>query len=192
MASFSIDPADDLTPEGLVDLAAAAETEGIRIVTSVIDSWRTGTQRYELAGECLLVATSPAGYAVGVGGLTGCPHVAGAYRVRRFYVGPQWRRHGVARALAERLIALGFKHTDTLTCNAGASDAAVPFWETMDFVPLDRAGITHTRTRQEGDDRSVDHGGGSRESDHRGRPDPVRPRVQGRRARTLGPSFSSE
>lgn len=155
MASFSIDPADDLIPVGLAGLAVAAEAEGIRIVATVIDSWRAGTQRYELPGECLLAATDRSGTVVGVGGLTRCPHVASAYRVRRFYVDPQWRRYGVARALAERLIGLGFEHTDTLTCNAGASAAAVPFWETMGFVPSDRAGITHTRTRQtlkEGDD----------------------------------------
>ncbi|MCP3934929.1 MAG: GNAT family N-acetyltransferase [Actinomycetia bacterium] len=148
MASFSIHPADDLIPQGLVGLAVTAEAEGIRIVTAVIDGWRNGTQRYELPGECLLAATDRTGSAVGIGGLSRCPHVAGAYRVRRFYVDPQWRHHGVARTLAKQLIDLGFDHSDTLTCNAGASDAAVPFWETMGFVPSGRAEITHTRTRQ--------------------------------------------
>ncbi len=61
---------------------------------------------------------------------------------------PRGTSQWVARVLAKQLIDLGFDHTDTLTCNAGASDAAVPFWETMGFVPSDRAGITQTRTRQ--------------------------------------------
>jgi hypothetical protein len=41
------------------------------------------------------------------------------------------------------VIASGFEHVDTLTCNARASAAAPPFWEAMGFTPVDIAGITH-------------------------------------------------
>ena len=81
-----------------------------------------------------------------LGGLTRCPDRAGALRVRRFYVGPTARRTGIATALATRLLDLAQPHTSTVTCNAGASDAAAPFWESMGFERTATiAGVTHLR-----------------------------------------------
>lgn len=133
-------------PDGLAGLAAEARVENIRNVSVLVSRWVDGTERYEQLGESVLVARSGSNI-VGVGGLTQCPHVSGAMRVRRFYVSASWRRRGVARALAIRLIDIGLAHSDTLTCNAGASDAAVPFWESLDFEPTEIGGVTHYLTR---------------------------------------------
>lgn len=133
-------------PDGLVGLAEEAEREAIRVVSAVVGQWVDGTLRFDAPGEAILAATSVDGV-VGIGALSACPHVAGALRVRRFYVAPSWRRRGVARALATELIANEFGRVDTITCNAQASSAAPPFWESMGFVPVDTAGITHLRRR---------------------------------------------
>lgn len=133
-------------PDGLLGLAEEAEREGIRVLSAVVGQWVDGTLRFDAPGEAILAATSVDGV-VGIGALSVCPHVAGALRVRRFYVAPSWRRRGVARALATELIANGFGRVDTITCNAQASLAAPPFWESMGFVPVDTAGITHLRRR---------------------------------------------
>lgn len=138
-----IRPAGDLLPDGLGPLAERARAEGIGIVARVVERWRDGTEVYGRPGESLLVAVVEPGRAVAIGGMTVCPTVAGALRVRRFYVDPEWRRGGLARAVAIRLLDDAAAHTSTITCNAGASDAAVPFWESMGFEPFDGPGITH-------------------------------------------------
>ncbi len=137
-----ITPAGPLLPDGLAVLADHAETEGIRIVSKIIDRWQDGSERYRSMGETILAAVDDE-QIVGIGGLTTCPEVAGALRMRRFYVGPPWRRRGIAQVLATELISIGFEHADLLTCNAGASAAAPIFWERMGFGPADDAGITH-------------------------------------------------
>lgn len=113
----------------------------------LIQRWLDGTERYDRPGESVLAATS-GDEVVGIGGLTRCPHVDGALRVRRFYVLPGWRRRGVARALAAQLVDHGFRHAETITCNARASAAAPRFWESVDFVPTSAIeGVTHWRHR---------------------------------------------
>lgn len=143
MQSFAIHGAGPLMPDALVGLAQSAQAEGVANVSATIRGWTEGTQRFELPGESLLIALDESGEAVGVGGLTLCPHVDGAFRMRRFYVEPAWRRHGVARTLARRLLALAAQHTDTVTCNAAASAAAPLFWESMGFERSEVVGITH-------------------------------------------------
>ena len=144
--SITIAPADDTLADDLASLAAESRSAGIRNVTVLADRWVTGTERFDGPGEMLLVARS-SGVVVGVGGISQCPDVHHALRVRRFYVGSAHRRRGVARLLAEPLIAHGLQHTSTLTCNAQASDAAPPFWEAMGFRPVDVPGITHRLDR---------------------------------------------
>jgi len=144
MNDISIEPADRWLPTGLDQLRREADDEGIQIVATVVDRWVEGTQRYDRPGESLLVGWRPTdGRIVAVGGLAWCPNVNGALRVRRFYVSPGSRRQGVARNLARRLIEVGTAHTAVLTCNARASPAAPPFWESLGFRPLEAIGITH-------------------------------------------------
>ena len=141
-ADVQIRPATATTAEDLEPLATEAAHRGIRNVGTLRSDWASGAQRFDGVGEQLLLAWS-SGVVVGVGGLTVCPHVPGARRVRRFYVAEAARRRGVARALAERLLTIGFEHTEVITCNARASAAAPPFWESLGFEPVDVDGITH-------------------------------------------------
>lgn len=146
MGTFTICSGGPHLAERLGGLAEDAAREGIRIVRTLTERWIDGTERFDRVGENVLVAV--AGHKViGVGALSQCPSVGGALRVRRFYVSPGWRRRGVARALASQLIESGFAHADLLTCNAGASDAATPFWESMGFEPVTAEGITHSLRR---------------------------------------------
>jgi GNAT superfamily N-acetyltransferase len=132
-------------PTGLDELGRLADAEGVGSVRAVVGQWLDGSHRYTAPGESLLVAVADE-HIVGVGGISLCPDVAGALRVRRFYIAPGWRRRGVAKALASRLIAGAQTHTDTITCNAQASSAAPPFWESLGFMPARLPGITHQRT----------------------------------------------
>jgi GNAT superfamily N-acetyltransferase len=145
---FTIGPAAPQLPDGLTALRRAADDEGIRIVGTVVERWADASQRFDGPGECLLAATSDAGDVVGIGGLTACPTVAGALRVRRFYVDPGWRRLGVGRRLATAVIERGIARARLLTCNAATPPWAPAFWESMGFEPVEGvAGITHRRQR---------------------------------------------
>jgi GNAT superfamily N-acetyltransferase len=143
MSDVTLAAAARWLPSDLDGLRREADDEGIGIVGVVIDRWVDGTQRYDGPGESLLVAARQHGGAVAVGGLSWCPDVAGALRVRRFYVSPTTRRHGIARELATRLIEGARHHTSKVTCNAQASAAAPPFWESLGFAPVAADGITH-------------------------------------------------
>jgi GNAT superfamily N-acetyltransferase len=138
--------ATEFVPEALTALAEQADAKGVRIVRAVIDRWESGEERYDRRGEQLLVAVTDEGV-VGVGGLTICPTVPGALRVRRFYVHPAWRRRGVAAAITSALRASWPRDVSLITCNARASAAAPLFWEAMGFEPVDDADITHVLRR---------------------------------------------
>jgi len=142
MSDPAIEPAAAWLPTGLEQLRREAADEGIRIVSTVIDRWVDGSQRYDQPGESLLVGRVGERI-VAVGGLAWCPNVSGALRMRRFYVSPAARRQGIAHDLARQLIDDSAGHTAVLTCNAMASDAAAPFWESVGFLPVDADGITH-------------------------------------------------
>ena len=146
MSGVRVRSATDFVPEALTALAEEADAEGIRVVRAVIDRWESGEERYERSGEQLLVAVTDDGV-VGVGGLTICPTVPGALRVRRFYVHPAWRRRGVAAAITSALLASWPREVSVITCNAQASAAAPRFWEAMGFEPVDDANITHVLRR---------------------------------------------
>lgn len=144
MSEFRIELAESWMPDGLQMLAAESREYGIRNVTAVVERWANGSEVFDRVGESLLVGVDPTtDTVIAVGGLTHCPHVPEALRVRRFYVSVEWRRRGVAGAMARQLIADGLQRTSTLTCNAQASAAAPPFWEAMGFVPTNIEGITH-------------------------------------------------
>ncbi|ALL13976.1 GNAT family N-acetyltransferase [Caulobacter henricii] len=128
---------DDL-PEDFDALAAEASGEGVRNMARLADGWRDGI-RFQEDGEALLAAFL-AGTLAGLGGLsveTGAAEPA--RRLRRFYVRPNFRRGGVATALASALIQEGLDSVNLLTVNARASQAAGPFWEAQGFM-ADRSG----------------------------------------------------
>jgi len=146
-SDFRIASATETLPIDLEALAVEAASAGVNNVGTLVERWADGSERYSSPGESMLIARGVDGAAVGVGGIALCRDVPGALRVRRFYVSSAQRRRGIARHLAESLIESGFAYTNTLTCNAGASSAAPPFWEAMGFRRVAIAGITHQMTR---------------------------------------------
>jgi GNAT superfamily N-acetyltransferase len=134
-------------PEGLDRLAGAARAEGVGIVERLIAEWASSEQRFEAEGEALFAAYVD-GELAGFGGVTvEAQGSEPAMRMRRLYVAPPFRRSGVGRTLAGAMMQQGLQAAHLLTVNAGASAAAAPFWESLGFVPVDRAGITHELRR---------------------------------------------
>jgi len=80
-------------------------------------------------GDRIFGAKSLAAYMTGVlagiGGLTLDPGLPDALRMRRFYVHPAFRRHGIGRGLAVALLQLPGTAGRGVTVNAGTAEASV-------------------------------------------------------------------
>jgi GNAT superfamily N-acetyltransferase len=135
-------PVGDTLPEGFAALRDAARAEGFRFLDRLAEEFAAGTERFVPPARLYLVEAESV---VGCGGITRDPYVAGALRMRRFYVCPAARGRGVARALAEAVLAEVPPGT-TVLLNAGVAGAA-SFWEQLGFSPETAERHTH-RWRQ--------------------------------------------
>jgi ribosomal protein S18 acetylase RimI-like enzyme len=115
-------------------LVALSEGEGYTFLMRLEDEWRTGSNRFDAAGENLFVARM-GDNVVGVCGLNIDPYAGdpGVGRVRHLYVAPPFRRQGVGSALVERTVlqarAAAFERLRLRTSN----QAAAAFYEACGF-----------------------------------------------------------
>ena len=142
---FKVEEHQLFVPTDLLQLEEYSRLENIRVVSSLISSWTEDETFFGEIGEGLWIAQAAvSGEVIGVGGITICPTRPECRRVRRFYISPQWRRRGVATALADRCIERAKSAgVSSLTCHAAASAMAPRFWESIGFVPVEDSGITH-------------------------------------------------
>lgn len=129
-------------PHGFDVVSAEAAAEGVRNMAMLASEFGAADDPFSDPGALFTAFVD--GELAGVGGVTVLAGLAEpAMRMRRLYVGPAFRRAGVARALAGAMMQQGFQAAPLLVLNAAASDAAPPFWEAMGFERVDWAGITH-------------------------------------------------
>ena len=145
--AVQIEHLHDALPAGIDALATASRAEGIRNISLLVEQWQSGAQRFDQHNAALFAAFRD-GELAGIGGITREDGIdEPAMRVRRFYVLPQFRRSGIATALAKACMAHGLRICPILTCNAQASDAAGVFWEAMGFEAVELPTITHVFRR---------------------------------------------
>jgi nucleoside triphosphate diphosphatase len=130
----------DALPAGLDRLRGEARAEGFRMLDRLAAEWQSGVTRFDLPSEALIAAYAQ-GVLVGIGGMTLDPVIAGALRMRRFYVGRRFRRRGIARRLARMLLNRPEAAGRMIVVNAG--QASGQFWESLGFVSDRRSGHTH-------------------------------------------------
>lgn len=140
MSIFRLDPVIENLPTDFDALRAEAHAEGYRFVERLAKDWEAGATRFDHDGEALLGAHVD-GVLAGIGGLTLDPVVLGALRMRRFYVRPSFRRHGIGRKLVEALLKYPRRDGQVVVVNAARGSSA--FWEALGFVPDPREGHTH-------------------------------------------------
>ncbi|HXJ00167.1 MAG TPA: GNAT family N-acetyltransferase [Micropepsaceae bacterium] len=134
-------------PEDFEVLRQSAVNEGWHHLDRLAEDWNRGALRYDASGEALLAA-----YENGVVGAIGAvciepnPADGPARRMRRFYVGPQFRRRGVGRTLATALIQQGWAAAPLLTVHASKPES-IAFWESLGFHPDARNGWSHSLRR---------------------------------------------
>ncbi|QNM96447.1 GNAT family N-acetyltransferase [Chitinimonas koreensis] len=85
-------------PDGIEALCALGEAEGFRFLRRLVDDWRCGDNRFDQDGEAFYAVWLD-GRLAGVGGLNRDCDDASLARVRRVYVHPEARSHGVGHAL---------------------------------------------------------------------------------------------
>lgn len=139
-------PIRDLPADALAPLLAESGAEGFRFVARLAAEWADVASRHDGPGELLLGGYDGARL-VAVGGITpdpygGDPDVG---RLRRVYVLPEWRRHGVGRRLVRALEAAAAGRYRALVLRTDTA-AAARFYESLGYHPLPDGGTaTHRR-----------------------------------------------
>jgi GNAT superfamily N-acetyltransferase len=137
---LEVRPVIDRLPAGFNDMRAEASAEGYLFVDGLSKDWEADAMRFDRDGEELLAAHMN-GVLAAIGGLTLDPVVPGALRMRRFYVRPSFRRHGIGRSLVEGLLEHPRRTGRVVMVNAARGSSA--FWEALGFMPDLRDGYTH-------------------------------------------------
>ena len=121
----------DLELDSLDELRAESSREGFRFIERLCEEWASGSNRFNAPGEALFAAISN-GQVVGICGLNRDPYASDPRigRVRRLYVAPAQRRHGVGRALLETVVTHARRHFSLLRVR---SEAASEFYTAQGF-----------------------------------------------------------
>ena len=103
--------------------------------------WQDSTNRFNRAGEILVVATVD-GDLAGIGGITEDFADPAGLRMRRFYVRPGFRRRGVGRTIAKFALERALPLRRQIALYTESTEAAA-FWQALGFVPVERDKATH-------------------------------------------------
>jgi GNAT superfamily N-acetyltransferase len=133
--NITIDKAEQL-PEQIKELAKQAQKEGFQFVDRLIEEFESGKNRFDQPGEFLLL-----GYdddkLVACGGLNQQWNEneidARIGRVRRFYVLPKYRKHGVGKQLLQQLEKEARANISALCLNTDTKNAA-HFYQKQNYV----------------------------------------------------------
>lgn len=130
MGSIEFDIQRLTTLDGVEALAETARPEGFRMVDRLRQEWADGTQRFDQPGEQLFGAYV-SGQLLGIGGVTRQDATTG--RVRRVYVLPDFRRHGIATSLLGKILEVSRPHYVKIVLHTDIPNAA-RFYETNGFL----------------------------------------------------------
>ena len=131
----------DQLPAGFEELAAASRADGHvhlgRLSSEFVES---------PAMFYRMVAARIGGTLAGIGAITDEPASTRqpTWRMRRLYVHRNFRRRGVANAIADALLRVAAREVGRVTVHAG-SDEAARFWELMGFDRVEGQSWSHEK-----------------------------------------------
>lgn len=128
---------------GLDALATEARRDGHAFLDRLVDDWGSGANRFDRAGEILLGAFAGPQF-VAIGGLNRDPYALddACARLRHVYVARAMQRHGIGRALVERLIGAARHDVRRIRLRAGSAEASA-FYLRIGFEPVAEPFATH-------------------------------------------------
>lgn len=132
-------------PSQITDLRAEALAEGFDHIDALYQQWQDRRILFERPGE-MLTAAFIENELAGIGGITEDFIDSSFLRMRRFYVRPHFRRHGVGKAIASYVLDRAMKHSRPMVLHTD-TDRGVAFWQAMGFVPIQREKTTHILPR---------------------------------------------
>ncbi len=133
----------ELPVPGLELLAGEAKAEGYKFITTLLEEWAGGQNRFDGPGE-VFCGHLDGELVAAVGGLN-CDPFAGRPdmgRIRKVYVRPGFRGRGIGGALVTHLVAEARKHFGCVRLRAENAKAA-RLYERLGFVPVDSPDATH-------------------------------------------------
>ncbi|WP_448124067.1 GNAT family N-acetyltransferase [Pseudomonas veronii] len=101
-------------PPQILALEKEAFAEGFRFLTRLITEWHSGTNRFDVPGECLMAAYQGDSL-IGIGGLTVDPYSpTPTGRLRRFYIAASSRGKHVGRNLVANFVERASQRFDVI------------------------------------------------------------------------------
>ena len=123
-------------PQDMIQLATLAEKDGYPHIHRLIEEYQSGKNTYQAAGECLLLAYDH-DQLIACGCLNQQWNVNEVEtrigRVRRFFVHPKYRQHGVGKLLLAELEQCARPHYSAL-CLFTTTKGAVSFYQKQNYV----------------------------------------------------------
>jgi GNAT superfamily N-acetyltransferase len=126
-------------------LRDAALAEGWKLLHVLEEDWNSGALRFDAPGEALFAAWRN-GALAGMAGLSVDPYAEtdSVARLRRLYVAPAHRGHGIGRGLIEAATDAATAHGFRML-RVRAPAAAGRFYEACGFLPAVMRSATHIR-----------------------------------------------
>ena len=123
-------------PESIVELEIEANKESFIAISKMIEEFKSGKNRFDQPGEFLLTAYDQ-GKLIACGGLNQQWNENDVEtrigRVRRFYVLPEYRKHGVGKQLLQYLEKKAIENFSAL-CLHTETHPAANFYQKMNYV----------------------------------------------------------
>ena len=133
--NITIHKAEQL-PAQITELAKQAQKEGFQLIDQLIEEYESGKNRFDQPGEFLLFVYDDEKL-IACGGLNQQWNEneidARIGRVRRFYVLPKYRKHGVGKQLLQHLEKNARANFSALCLNTDTKSAA-NFYQKQNYV----------------------------------------------------------
>ncbi|MFJ8066043.1 GNAT family N-acetyltransferase [Psychrobacillus sp. NPDC096426] len=135
MGEFKVKEINDLLTDDIFHLVQESKIEGFHFLDRLTNDYKGGTNTFSEPGEFLVGAYNKYGAQVAVGGLnidpfSDCQKIG---RLRRFYVGKDYRRNGIGTVLLKDIVSKATCYYDVLVLHTDTIKAD-KFYTAFGFV----------------------------------------------------------
>lgn len=142
--TYEVKEISDLSKVSIDHLVKQSESEGYRFLTRLVEHFQDGTQQFDQPGEALL-GVWKADELVALGGVQKNPYTEDTEtaRLKRFYVEPEERRHGVGSMLLTACLDKAKENFSKVTCRTDSAKADAFYRHNGFSVTTDSPETTH-------------------------------------------------